>query len=102
MVQRSPAQRKIDERAFPIRVLITVPARGFGQSYDEMQAWLRNELGPCAYAIHAGQRYPQSSAFYFRALDDARRFLDAFPRLELADGTRLASYSSPARAAGLG
>ena len=99
MVRRSTPQNKIDDRAFPIRVLIRVPRFGFGQQYDEIHAWLKNEVGSGAFAHHSFFRPGiNASAFYFRHLSDAQRFQAAFPSLELADGVAAPSYTSPYRA----
>ena len=60
----------------------------------------RGRAGPRRYAwgpCHTlGVR--QSTAYYFRSLADAQRFLDAFPELELADGVASGFYTSPAGA----
>jgi hypothetical protein len=41
-------------------------------------------------------------AFHFRDVEPARRFLEAFPGLRLADGTVTAAYTSPALPFGRG
>ena len=103
MVRRSTPQKKKDDDAFPIRVKIVIPPFGFGQTYDEIEFWLRSEIGRGNYARHAARSYPKdASAFYFRSIEDARRFLAAFPALELRDGTIMTGYTSPALPFGRG
>ena len=101
MVRRSTPQRDIDERAFPVRVLILVPKEGFGlllgSDLTTINSWLDREVGRGDYAHHSGGSFGgarERTAFYFRGPDDASRFLQAFPRLELADGTTQRGYTS--------
>lgn len=103
MVRRSESQFKINDRAFPIRVKFVVPPGGMrtmevGISVHE---WLRRELEHLAWAwgpVHsiAGQ----ATAYYFRSLNDAQRFVAAFPQLELADGVRSPFYTAPGKSLG--
>ncbi|MEO0498966.1 MAG: hypothetical protein AAF205_00215 [Pseudomonadota bacterium] len=96
MVRRSTPQKKIDDGAFPIRVCLFVPEKGFGRDGDRAHAWLRDNLGWMEFAWHAAGGFPQDSVgLYFRRLADAQAFLDAFPHFELADTTRSSSYTSP-------
>lgn len=104
MSRRSTPQREIDERAFPVRLRILVPEMGFGRLYgdhpDSIHAWLDREVGRADYAQHSGgrsgDRNRDQTAFYFRHPLAAARFLEAFPMLEIADGTASPSYTSPA------
>jgi hypothetical protein len=82
MVRRSVPAKKIDDVAFPIRVKVKVPARGFGLRIDLYHAWLRDNLSPRQWAHHS---VGGASGFYFRSLQTAERFLATFPELELAD-----------------
>ena len=98
MVQRSTPQKKADENAFPIRVKVKVPRLGFGMLSLEMHAWLLKEIGTGNYAVHSATALgTQASGFYFRTTEAAQSFLLAFPMLELADGTRMKGYTSPAK-----
>ncbi|GGB87922.1 hypothetical protein GCM10011494_02830 [Novosphingobium endophyticum] len=98
MVRRSTPQKKIDDRAFPVRILVRVPRFGFGQQYDEIHAWLKNEIGRGEYADHSFRTPPRDAVgFYFRRIEDAQRFVAAFPSLELSDETAGAGYTSPYR-----
>jgi hypothetical protein len=103
MNRRSTPQREIDDRAFPVRMLILVPKEGFGVSIGAkagtIDSWLDCEIGRGEYAHHSGGGRTaigrEATAFYFRTPDAAARFVVAFPQLELADGTTLRGYTSP-------
>jgi hypothetical protein len=99
MVKRTTPQKKIDEAAFPVRVWIYVPPRGFGRLMIPMHDWLDQHLGRLNFALHSGgsSAGPDRIAVYFRRPADGQAFLDAFPELELADGTVLPGYYSPHR-----
>ncbi|MDO5658273.1 MAG: SOS response-associated peptidase family protein [Paracoccus sp. (in: a-proteobacteria)] len=93
MTRRSTPQSKMDERAFPCRILIA--ARGTGICED-VHGWLRDRLGYSNFAVHSGRSIGRDAiAFYFRHPGAATEFLRAFPALELADGTMRAGYTSP-------
>lgn len=94
MARRSTPQRKIDDAAFPVRVKVLVPTLGFGVRLNEMLAWLQQEFGARRFAHHAGRSSAgDAMALYFVDLEAAERFLQAFPDLELADGTTLPFYT---------
>jgi len=93
MVRRSIPAKKIDDAAFPIRVKVKVPTRGFGLRIDLYYAWLRSNLTTHQWAHHP---VGGASGFYFRSLQTAERFLATFPELELAD-TVVASYPEKSR-----
>ncbi|MDB6179077.1 SOS response-associated peptidase [Paracoccus sp. Z330] len=97
MTRRSTPQAKIDDSAFPVRVLICVPEMGFGRRSDALHEWLATRIGRGNYAWHGGGRGGTRDriALYFREPDAASACLTAFPDLELADGTCLPGYSSP-------
>ena len=98
MTRRSTAQSVADEAAFPVRVKVLVPKGGFGpQLHGELFAWLDREVGRADYARHPAKMFSEHAvAFHFRDVEPARRFLDAFPGLILADGTVTSAYASPA------
>ena len=102
MVRRSESQFKIDDRAFPVRVKIVVPDQGLGGISDRIRTWLKEELGHLRHgwgpAHSTGCR--QATAYDFRSTEDAQRFVDAFPELELADGVGSSVHTSPAKTAG--
>ena len=90
MVKRTPSPFQEVDRAYPIRVKFVVPDRGMaalglGSAVDD---WLVANLGPKMWSWGPGQSSAcrQASAYYFRRMEDARRFVAAFPQLELADG----------------
>ena len=101
MVKRSTPQRQIDDRSFPVRMLIYVPPNGYGRligsAPDTINNWLDREIGRGEYAWHSGgsSGVRDVTALYFRDPRAAVRFLDAFPQLELADGTMERGYTSP-------
>lgn len=98
MVRRSTPQAKIDERAFPVRIFLPVPPRGFGTMLNDMHRWLGEHTGRGNYALHGAgtlSSFPDSVAIYVRHPRDAVALLDAFPSLTLADGTERPGYTSP-------
>ncbi len=96
MNRRSTPQKKTDDTAFPIRIKVAIPKRGMGMLTGAYHNWLNEELGPGHFANHSTSTVGGSAtAFYFRDLDNARQFLEAFPMLNLADGTTSVAYSSP-------
>ncbi len=98
MTCRSTAQSVLDETAFPVRVKVLVPSGGFGPLFHEkIYRWLDCEVGRADYAQHPARMFSEHAvAFHFRDVEPARRFLEAFPGLILADGTTTAAYTSPA------
>jgi hypothetical protein len=89
MSRRSTPQHQIDERAWPVRILIRVPDEGLGGQLDAMYAWLDSSVGRGSHACHAGPRFglQDSVALYFRHPRIGVESLEAFPVLGLADGT---------------
>ena len=70
---------------------------GLHQLLDDALVWLDLEVGRADHAKHAAMTLGGTSvAFHFRDVEPARRFLEAFPGLTLADGTVTAAYTSPA------
>lgn len=98
MARRSIPTAKTDEAAFPVRVKLWVPPNGFRLQHWVMHDWLDTHIGRADYAWHPGGQVGVRDAvsLYFRTPGDADAFLGAFPDLELADGTMLPGYTSPA------
>src|SRR5687768_6890915 len=97
MVRRTRAQSKTDDLAYPLRVKFCVPPNGLGGLHARLHAWLAAELGQRRYAVHSGSGFGgQMFAIYFRSLDEARRCIEAFPQLQMADGVISPAYYSPA------
>lgn len=101
MVRRNPPQSKTDDHAFPIRVKFKHPAEHGIQWYGlraRLLAWIASELGPLRCVEHSAgwSQRRQATALYFRTLEDALRWKEAFPELELADGVACSTYRSPA------
>jgi len=99
MVRRSTPPGKLDERAFPVRVKLRNPIVGPDFiRWTDAEVWLSEQLGAGEYAHHAQPGFDcHTMAFYFRSLDAAQRFLDAFPAYELADGTSSLEHIRNAR-----
>lgn len=85
MTRRSTPSAQRDDDAFPIRVKLAVPDDGLGKRLDEMYAWLRANLPPDFWAVHSARTIGGSAmAVYFVGIEEAARFLDAFPDSPLA------------------
>ena len=98
MVRRSTPQWKTDERAFPVRIRLAVPDRGFGKRLNAIHQWLRNEIGVTDYAVHGNSALGADAiGIYVRDVEGAMAFIRAFPDLSLADGTANRAYTSPAQ-----
>ena len=83
--RRSTSSAKRDDDAFPIRLKFAVPPDGLGKRLDEINAWLRSNLPPHAFAIHSTRTIGGSAmAVYFTGLADAGAFVAAFPDVPLA------------------
>ena len=52
MDRRSPPQKRTDDHAFPVRVRILVPERGFENLLLDMHHWLDAAVGRGSYAVH--------------------------------------------------
>ena len=100
MSKRSTKQQKIDDNAFPVRIVVIVPPSGFGTLLSDMVKWLDQHVGRGKYALHsAGRRVvdngiADTTAFFFVSPRAAAEFFEAFP-IQLADGTTSVSYFSP-------
>lgn len=106
MTRRSTPQAKVDDRHYPVRMLILVPRDGFGALSDfrlgSIYHWLDQEIGRGHYAWHGADQHVGAAvrdqvALYFRHPSHAARLLEAFPQLELADHTDSPFYTSPIR-----
>lgn len=96
MTHRRSRQAEIDDLAFPIRVKLWVPLGGMGKDLTRALDWLNAKVRPGEYAHHPGRSLAaDAAAFHFRRLEDAERFLGAFPGFALADGTTSRAYRSP-------
>ena len=86
----SPLKKRVDD-AYPVRVKIKIPPNGLGNVLSDIHVWLRDNLGP-GRAVNQSARglYCDATAYYFRDLQDAQAFLNAFPMLVLADGVEQA------------
>ena len=80
------------EREYPIRVKFVVPQGGTSTLAlaQPMHEWLQAHLGPHMWNWGPAQSAAcsQATAYYFRRMEDAQRFVAAFPQLELADGVK--------------
>ena len=92
--RKSSTKFEIDDRAYPIRVKLVVPEGGMRTVEGQRDAWLNDTLGPAAWSWGPAHSSAcrQATAYYFRDLADAQRFIDAFPGLELADGVDALGY----------
>jgi len=103
MAKRGEPKYKVDDRAYPVRVKVAVPATGMQGLGARIEAWLDEALGVAGWSSGPAQSNAcvQSVAYYFRQLADAQRCLAAFPELELADGVDRLGYSTGKRSIGL-
>lgn len=96
MVQRTRLQSKTDDLAFPVRVKLAVPSGGLGGTLTAMGTWLQEHAGKGNYAVHSAPGLAgHTMAVHFRDAETARTFIDAFPSVQLADGTVSGAYYSP-------
>ena len=84
MVRRSVPARITDDRYFPVRVRIAVPAGGFGNQLDKMYGWLNMHAGRGNFAIHSAPNDlnaatgSDASFFYFVDISVAKAFVERF------------------------
>ncbi|MGB3313375.1 MAG: SOS response-associated peptidase family protein [Albidovulum sp.] len=96
MSRRTSPQYKTDDRAFPVRIKVLIPEFGLSTLSEDPWRWLDSEIGRGEYATTGARCFiGDAMVLYFRCLEDAGRFMDAFP-LPLADDTMASVYSSPA------
>ena len=86
MNRRARVQSKTDDLAYPVRVKVRVPGMGLGTLNTRLAIWLNEELGKDRHATHSAQTLTgQGITIYFRTLEDTKRFVAAFPELEIAN-----------------
>lgn len=92
--QKINTQAQIDREAWPVTVRILVPALGPGR--NDPSDWLRQHIGLTEFA-RTSPRSPAGDAvaYHFRSVAAATAFREAFPRLNLADGTTSVTCRSP-------
>jgi hypothetical protein len=97
--KRADPWYKAADREYPVRVRFRLPEAGMYQLSLDPQEWLRANLGPKMWqwgpAGWSGKRR-QATHYYFRLLEDAQRFVAAFPQLELADDVAAPVDTTPA------
>ena len=99
MSRRSTPQNLIDERAFPVRIILRNPGsflEAFGSGRNPHR-WLGEHAGTENAKLWP-YRTPfvgEALALYCRDVSDAATFLNAFPEFELADGTVSPIYNAP-------
>ncbi|WP_296722002.1 hypothetical protein [Erythrobacter sp.] len=70
-----------------------IPGHGLGKVLDQMFGWLRENLPVQSFACHSAPGIACSTAvFYFRNVDMALAFMQAFPEAELADGSTSSAH----------
>lgn len=95
MTRRTPPQKQTDDRAFPVRVRLLLPDNGLGGARLDPWTWLARHVGRGDYALHpATSLIGDAIAVYFRSIEAAQAFTEAFP-LAFADDTMLKTYYSP-------
>ena len=96
MSRRSTPRKRTDDEAFPVRIKIAVPEGGLGYALNAAENWLAREIGVGGFAVHSVPALgTDATAFYFRDVETAKDFVDAFPDLRLADGTLFQHYDTP-------
>ncbi len=86
MARRSTPARISDDRYFPVRVRIAVPAGGFGEQLNVMQGWLNMHAGRGKFAIHSAPNDlnavtgVDAALFYFVDVNVAKAFVERFAR----------------------
>jgi hypothetical protein len=76
------------EDAFAVRIKIRVPPTGLGNRLSDMHVWLRENVAKGESANQSVRSVAQqATAFYFRDLQTAQAFLDAFPDVDVANGS---------------
>lgn len=104
MARHTYPKKRADDLAFPVRVKVRVPDKGFGGMLDEMFAWALEYAGPGCFTNHPGDSATgrHVAALYFRSVAIAVAFFERFPALELADdvvpdGRVAGHHSTPSR-----
>ena len=99
VTKRAEPWNKAADREYPIRVKFAVPEGRTSQLglAEPLEHWLAANLGPHMWnwgPAHS-HAYSQATAYYFRRMEDAQRFVAAFPQLELADGVKAPMDATP-------
>jgi hypothetical protein len=96
MTRCSPPQKKSDDQAFPLIAHFRLPELGLQGARIDPHNWLLRNIGLGNYATH-GARRPEGDVFsvYLRRFPDLLAFIDAHPKLELADDVASDTYTSP-------
>lgn len=99
MSRRTTPRKKIDELAFPVRLLISQISNT--HVFDDLHTWLNVEVGQGDYAVHSATGIgAHPMGIYLRDLQSADALFRAFPSVELEDGTQSIAYSTPAHWSG--
>lgn len=99
MVKRSTPRRYLDDRTFPVRIAIMQMDGPQWLIWRDVEIWLRENVGPGEYAHHGLDKHsPYAMGFYFRSIAPAAAFLEAFPKLRLADSTERIEHIQQASA----
>lgn len=89
MTRRTTPPAKRDDDAFPVRIKLAVPPDGLGATLDAMTRWLRANIPQGEFATHSARTIGGSAmALHFERIEDAARFLAAFPDAHLARAAR--------------
>jgi hypothetical protein len=104
MARRSTSRFQLDNRAFPIRVLVrNLTGDALALRLTAAQAWLNENVGRGEWAMHGQSRIGlHAIGFYFRRLEAAEAFLNAHRHLELEDTTGQLQHVVAARRAASG
>jgi hypothetical protein len=96
--KRADPWYKAADRQYPIRVKFILPKEGLYKLDLDLHGWLQANLGPAMWQWGPTQSNVggQTTAYYFRLLEDAQRFVAAFPQLALADGVAAPIDTTPA------
>ena len=100
MSRRSTPQKDTDLRAFPVQVYLEGLELGFQLALPpgkDPDRWIREIVGLGNMELY-GARSPYFGEGYVllsRTLEDATKFLAAFPEFKISDGTMSPMYNSP-------
>lgn len=100
MSRRSTPQKAIDLQAFPVQVFLQGLQVGFRLGLplgSDPYHWIRVNVGMGNMELYAGKSpyFSEGHVLLARTLEDAAKFLAAFPEFRIGDGTTSPIYSSP-------